>query len=103
MRCSLWFFLINITCFFILLGRGKDSEGQEVTRPYTPITLDSQAGYFELVVKVNIPSIQIFIYIYIYKHRALRDLNRDLMFSPSRCIQKEGCHTITGRCVKGTI
>lgn len=32
--------------------RGKDSEGQEVTRPYTPITLDSQAGYFELVVKM---------------------------------------------------
>ena len=38
----------------ILLSRGKDSEGQEVTRPYTPITLDSQDGYFELVVKVNI-------------------------------------------------
>ncbi|KAF9675060.1 hypothetical protein SADUNF_Sadunf10G0192200 [Salix dunnii] len=32
--------------------RGKDSEGQEVTRPYTPITLDSQDGYFELVVKM---------------------------------------------------
>ncbi|XP_061975117.1 NADH--cytochrome b5 reductase 1-like isoform X2 [Populus nigra] len=32
--------------------RGKDSEGQEVTRPYTPITLDSQVGYFELVVKM---------------------------------------------------
>ncbi|KAB5539141.1 hypothetical protein DKX38_016674 [Salix brachista] len=32
--------------------RGRDSEGQEVTRPYTPITLDSQDGYFELVVKM---------------------------------------------------
>ncbi|CAK7325133.1 unnamed protein product [Dovyalis caffra] len=32
--------------------RGKDGEGQEVTRPYTPITLDSDVGYFELVVKM---------------------------------------------------
>ncbi|KAB1225499.1 NADH--cytochrome b5 reductase 1 [Morella rubra] len=32
--------------------RGKDSEGQEVIRPYTPITLDSDVGYFELVVKM---------------------------------------------------
>ncbi|KAJ8447225.1 hypothetical protein Cgig2_030456 [Carnegiea gigantea] len=31
--------------------RGKDSEGKEVVRPYTPITLDSDVGYFELVVK----------------------------------------------------
>ncbi|KAF2294826.1 hypothetical protein GH714_020724 [Hevea brasiliensis] len=32
--------------------RGKDSEGEEVIRPYTPITLDSDIGYFELVVKM---------------------------------------------------
>ncbi|KAJ4720503.1 NADH-cytochrome b5 reductase [Melia azedarach] len=32
--------------------RGKDSEGKEVIRPYTPITLDSDLGYFELVVKM---------------------------------------------------
>ncbi|XP_059434161.1 NADH--cytochrome b5 reductase 1-like [Corylus avellana] len=35
-----------------VLCRGKDSEGGEVTRPYTPITLDSDVGYFELVVKM---------------------------------------------------
>ncbi|KAB1225498.1 NADH--cytochrome b5 reductase 1 [Morella rubra] len=32
--------------------RGKDSEGQEVIRPYTPITLDSDVGYFDLLVKM---------------------------------------------------
>ncbi|KAK6928981.1 Flavoprotein pyridine nucleotide cytochrome reductase-like, FAD-binding domain [Dillenia turbinata] len=32
--------------------RGKDSQGNEVIRPYTPITLDSDIGYFELVVKM---------------------------------------------------
>ncbi|CAO2836913.1 unnamed protein product [Amaranthus hypochondriacus] len=32
--------------------RGKDSEGQEVVRSYTPITLDSDIGYFELLVKM---------------------------------------------------
>ncbi|KAM7508531.1 hypothetical protein LguiA_018984 [Lonicera macranthoides] len=32
--------------------RGKDNEGKEVIRPYTPITLDSDVGYFELVVKM---------------------------------------------------
>ena len=40
----------------IFLNRGKDSEGQEVIRPYTPITLDSDVGYFELVVKVLLMS-----------------------------------------------
>ncbi|KAK2983468.1 hypothetical protein RJ640_006481 [Escallonia rubra] len=32
--------------------RGIDREGKEVIRPYTPITLNSDVGYFELVVKV---------------------------------------------------
>lgn len=32
--------------------RGNDSEGEAVIRPYTPITLDSDLGYFELVVKM---------------------------------------------------
>ncbi|XP_057550316.1 NADH--cytochrome b5 reductase 1-like [Amaranthus tricolor] len=32
--------------------RGKDSEGEEVVRSYTPITLDSDIGYFELLVKM---------------------------------------------------
>ncbi|KAI9077452.1 hypothetical protein K1719_040571 [Acacia pycnantha] len=32
--------------------RGRDSQGEEVIRPYTPITLDSDVGYFELVVKM---------------------------------------------------
>lgn len=32
--------------------RGKDSQGEEVIRPYTPTTLDSDIGYFDLVIKV---------------------------------------------------
>ncbi|KAK3004142.1 hypothetical protein RJ639_019169 [Escallonia herrerae] len=32
--------------------RGIDREGKEVIRPYTPITLNSDVGYFELVVKM---------------------------------------------------
>ncbi|KAF4397041.1 hypothetical protein G4B88_008887 [Cannabis sativa] len=32
--------------------RGKDSQGEEVTKPYTPTTLDSDVGYFELVIKM---------------------------------------------------
>ncbi|KAG2396811.1 NADH--cytochrome b5 reductase [Vigna angularis] len=34
-----------------ILVRGRDSQGEEVLRSYTPITLDSDVGYFELVVK----------------------------------------------------
>ncbi|KAL5994912.1 NADH-cytochrome b5 reductase [Asimina triloba] len=32
--------------------RGKDSVGEEVIKPYTPTTLDSDVGYFELVIKM---------------------------------------------------
>ncbi|KAF9676317.1 hypothetical protein SADUNF_Sadunf09G0126200 [Salix dunnii] len=32
--------------------RGKDSVGEEVVKPYTPTTLDSDIGYFELVIKM---------------------------------------------------
>lgn len=32
--------------------RGKDSLGDEVVKPYTPTTLDSDVGYFELVIKM---------------------------------------------------
>ncbi|KAK9057803.1 hypothetical protein SSX86_022641 [Deinandra increscens subsp. villosa] len=32
--------------------RGKDSQGEEVIKPYTPTTLDTDAGYFELVIKM---------------------------------------------------
>ncbi|XP_048135026.1 NADH--cytochrome b5 reductase 1-like [Rhodamnia argentea] len=35
-----------------IICRGKDRDGKEVIRPYTPITLDSDLGYFELVVKM---------------------------------------------------
>ncbi|KGN54652.1 NADH--cytochrome b5 reductase 1 [Cucumis sativus] len=31
---------------------GKDGQGEEVIKPYTPITLDSDVGYFELVIKM---------------------------------------------------
>ncbi|XP_062167447.1 NADH--cytochrome b5 reductase 1 [Alnus glutinosa] len=32
--------------------RGKDSQGEVVIKPYTPTTLDSDVGYFELVIKM---------------------------------------------------
>ncbi|KAG6501975.1 hypothetical protein ZIOFF_041862 [Zingiber officinale] len=32
--------------------RGKDNLGDEVIKPYTPTTLDSDLGYFELVIKM---------------------------------------------------
>uniref|UniRef100_A0A6N2MH87 NADH-cytochrome b5 reductase n=1 Tax=Salix viminalis TaxID=40686 RepID=A0A6N2MH87_SALVM len=32
--------------------RGKDSQGEEVIKPYTPTTLDSDVGKFELVIKM---------------------------------------------------
>lgn len=32
--------------------RGKDSTGEEVIKPYTPTTLDSDVGFFELVIKM---------------------------------------------------
>ncbi|KAG6596195.1 NADH--cytochrome b5 reductase 1, partial [Cucurbita argyrosperma subsp. sororia] len=32
--------------------RGKDSQGEEVIKSYTPVTLDSDVGYFELVIKM---------------------------------------------------
>ncbi|GMG98372.1 hypothetical protein Nepgr_000212 [Nepenthes gracilis] len=32
--------------------RGKDALGEEVIKPYTPTTLDSDVGYFELVIKM---------------------------------------------------
>ncbi|KAF5475716.1 hypothetical protein F2P56_007492 [Juglans regia] len=31
---------------------GKDGQGEEVIKPYTPTTLDSDVGYFELVIKM---------------------------------------------------
>jgi hypothetical protein len=33
--------------------RGQDATGEEVIKPYTPTTLDSDIGYFELVIKVT--------------------------------------------------
>jgi cytochrome-b5 reductase len=30
--------------------QGKDAEGEEVLKPYTPTTLDSDVGYFDLVI-----------------------------------------------------
>ncbi|KAK1420672.1 hypothetical protein QVD17_22458 [Tagetes erecta] len=32
--------------------RGQDSQGEEVIKPYTPTTLDTDVGYFELVIKM---------------------------------------------------
>ncbi|KAK8683286.1 hypothetical protein V6N13_039351 [Hibiscus sabdariffa] len=32
--------------------KGKDQNGEDVVKPYTPTTLDSDLGYFELVIKM---------------------------------------------------
>ncbi|GJR43689.1 NADH-cytochrome b5 reductase 1 [Tanacetum coccineum] len=32
--------------------RGKDSQGEEIIKPYTPTTIDTDLGYFELVIKM---------------------------------------------------
>lgn len=32
--------------------RGKDSQGEDVIKPYTPTTLDSDVGHFKLVIKM---------------------------------------------------
>ncbi|XP_071696146.1 NADH--cytochrome b5 reductase 1-like isoform X2 [Rutidosis leptorrhynchoides] len=32
--------------------RGEDSQGEEVIKSYTPTTLDTDVGYFELVIKM---------------------------------------------------
>lgn len=37
--------------------KGKDSVGEDVIKPYTPTTLDSDLGYFELVIKVMFLSV----------------------------------------------
>ena len=34
-------------------SRGQDAAGEEVIKPYTPTTLDSDLGSFELVIKVS--------------------------------------------------
>lgn len=39
--------------FNVFCNRGKDALGEEVIKPYTPTTLDSDVGYFELVIKVR--------------------------------------------------
>ena len=45
--------LVLFSHFVGFICRGFDSEGVEVVRPYTPTTLDSDLGHFELVVKVG--------------------------------------------------
>ncbi|XP_011046470.1 PREDICTED: NADH--cytochrome b5 reductase 1-like isoform X2 [Populus euphratica] len=44
--------VLGLPAVSYVLCRAKDREGQEIIRSYTPITLDSQVGYFELVIKM---------------------------------------------------
>ncbi|GMY23533.1 NADH--cytochrome b5 reductase 1-like [Fagus crenata] len=44
-------FFLPTPCLVLGLP-GADSLGEEVIKPYTPITLNSEVGYFELVVKI---------------------------------------------------
>jgi len=39
------------SCIMIKVPNG-DKDGKDLARPYTPITLDSQKGYFEMMIKV---------------------------------------------------
>jgi cytochrome-b5 reductase len=39
-------------CVVSYCCRGMDAAGEEVIKPYTPTTLDSDVGRFELVIKV---------------------------------------------------
>ncbi len=47
-ECYMLYSVVSVFCC-----RGFDTDGAEVVRPYTPTTLDSDVGFFELVVKVR--------------------------------------------------
>lgn len=46
-------FLPVLLCLPPNCSRGQDASGEEVIKPYTPTTLDSDVGSFELVIKVS--------------------------------------------------
>jgi len=75
-----------------MLSRGRDSQGEEVMRSYTPITLDSDIGYFELVVKVKKNCGQIS-HTYILSNFICEN-NHLHQLCESRCTQMEKCLTI---------
>ena len=97
------FFWFVCQCFVIIIwtssfsNRGKDSQGEEVIKPYTPTTLDSDVGHFELVLKVCVTISFLYPMFFI--------LFPVIYFCLSliRCIHKEGCHIISVRCVLETI
>lgn len=49
----LYIYSSSLICLHIL-NRGNDSQGEEVIKSYTPTTLDSDVGHFELVIKVSL-------------------------------------------------
>lgn len=59
MKFATPFFLHKLEKCMCYSFRGQDATGEEVIKPYTPTTLDSDLGHFELVIKVN--CIQFFI------------------------------------------
>ncbi|RZS13429.1 hypothetical protein BHM03_00045033 [Ensete ventricosum] len=52
----------HISCRLVhlLYTLGKDNVGEEVIKPYTPTTLDSDVGYFELVIKYQVGQVRAF-------------------------------------------
>lgn len=54
--CYIFIIIILASYMSYLSNRGKDSQGEEIIKPYTPTTLDCDVGYFELVIKVFIYS-----------------------------------------------
>ncbi|KAH9791113.1 NADH-cytochrome b5 reductase [Citrus sinensis] len=83
--------------------RGRDDLGEEVIKPYTPATLDSDIGYFELVIKV-VYAFWSSLSILPRNNLLSFDFYADtmiLVFLSNRCIRKEECPTTSMSCRKG--
>ncbi|KAA8516284.1 hypothetical protein F0562_016577 [Nyssa sinensis] len=51
-RTSHTYFSVGLPIGQHISCKGKDSQGEEVIKPYSPTTLDSDVGFFELVIKM---------------------------------------------------
>lgn len=96
-----------ISIHHIFYCRGKDSQGEEVIKPYTPTTLDSDIGYFELVIKVCFAIFWISWFGYacwsialILLKFVLSYLSCSMILHDDRCTRKEECLIILEKWVK---
>ncbi|KAK9225138.1 hypothetical protein WN943_010179 [Citrus x changshan-huyou] len=82
---------------------GRGDLGEEVIKPHTPATLDSDIGYFELVIKV-VYAFWSSLSILPRNNLLSFDFYADTMilaFLSNRCICKEECPTTSMSCRKG--